>query len=122
MRLARYRANQRCDSAVWRCREAIARSSEHQEGTICVDSFLVIRSSYRYSERHTPMDSVTVSPKFQVVIPQRVRERMAVKAGDRMQVVQYGDRIELIPERPARELRGFLAGIDTSVPREEDRV
>ena len=47
---------------------------------------------------------------------------MAVKAGDRMQVVQYGDRIELIPERPARELRGFLAGIDTSVPREEDRA
>jgi hypothetical protein len=36
--------------------------------------------------------------------------------------VQYGDRIELIPERPARELRGFLAGIDTSVPREADRV
>ena len=59
------------------------------------------------------MDSVTVSPKFQVVIPQRVRERMAIKAGDR---------IELIPERPARELRGFLAGIDTSVPREEDRA
>lgn len=71
------------------------------------------------------MDSATVSPKFQVVIPQRVREPMAVKAGDRMQVVQYGDRIELIeliPERPARELRGFLARIDTSVPREEDRV
>lgn len=68
------------------------------------------------------MNSVTVSPKFQVVIPQRVREQMAVKAGDRMQVVQYGDRIELIPERPARELRGFLAGIETSVPREGDRV
>ncbi len=59
------------------------------------------------------MDSVTVSPKLQVVIPQRVREQMAVKAGDR---------IELIPERPARELRGFLAGIDTLVPREKDRV
>ena len=63
-----------------------------------------------------------IAPKFQVVLPQRVREQMAVKAGDRMQVVQYGDRIELIPERPARALRGFLAGIDTSVPREKDRV
>ncbi len=109
---------QRCGAAG----EAIARSIEHKEGTIFVDSLLVVRSSDRYSERHTPMDSITVSPKFQVVIPQRVRERMAVKAGDRMQVVQYGDRIELIPERPARELRGFLAGIDTSVPREEDRA
>jgi len=65
---------------------------------------------------------VPIAPKFQVVLPQRVREQMAVKAGDRMQVVQYGDRIELIPERPARALRGFLAGIDTSVPREKDRV
>jgi hypothetical protein len=68
------------------------------------------------------MDSVTVSPKFQVVIPQRVRERMAVKVGDRMQVVQYGDRIELIPQRPARELRGFLSGIDTSITRDGDRA
>jgi len=91
-------------------------------GTIRVDTLLVVRSSDRCFERHAPMDSVSVFPKFQVVIPRRVRERMAVKAGDRMQVVQYGDRIELIPERPARELRGFLAGIDTSVPREEDRA
>jgi len=68
------------------------------------------------------MNSVTVSPRFRVVIPQRVCERMGLKAGDRMQVVQVGDRIQLIPERPARELRGFLAGIDTSVPREVGRV
>ena len=68
------------------------------------------------------MNSVTVSPRFRVVIPQRVRERIGLKAGDRMQVVQVGDRIQLIPERPARELRGFLAGIDTSVPREVGRV
>ncbi len=59
------------------------------------------------------MDSVTVYPKFQVVVPQRVREQMAVKAGDLMQVAQYGDRIELIPERPARELRG--GGPDVNV-------
>ncbi len=68
------------------------------------------------------MDFVTVSPKFQVVIPQRVRESLGVKPGEKMQVVQYGDRIELIPQRPARALRGFLRGMDTSVPREEDRV
>lgn len=68
------------------------------------------------------MDFVTVSPKFQVVIPRRVRESMGMKAGEKMQVVQYADRIELIPQRPARALRGLLHGIDTSVPRDEDRV
>lgn len=68
------------------------------------------------------MDVVTVSSKFQVVIPRRVRERLGVKPGEKMQVVQYGDRIELIPQRPASGLRGFLRGIDTSVPREADRT
>lgn len=68
------------------------------------------------------MEIVTVSPKFQVVIPQRVRESMGVKPGEKMQVVQYRDRIELIPQRSARDLRGLLRGIDTSVPRDEDRV
>ncbi len=68
------------------------------------------------------MEFVTVSPKFQVVIPQRIRESMGVKPGEKMQVVQYGDRIELIPQRPARDLRGLLRGIDTNVPRDEDRV
>jgi AbrB family looped-hinge helix DNA binding protein len=68
------------------------------------------------------MDWVTVSSKFQVVIPQRVRESLGVRPGERMQVVLYGDRIELIPQRPARALRGFLRGIDTAVPREKDRT
>ena len=68
------------------------------------------------------MNVVTVSPKFQVVIPQRIRERLGLKPGEKLQVVQYGDRIELIPQRPASALRGFLRGIDTSVPREPDRT
>lgn len=68
------------------------------------------------------MESVTVSSKFQVVIPLRVRESMGVKPGEKLQVVQYGDRIELIPHRPARALRGFLRGIDTTVPRDGDRA
>lgn len=68
------------------------------------------------------MEWVTVSRKFQVVIPRRIRERMGMKPGEKLQVVQYGDRIELIPQRPAQSLRGFLRGIDTSVPRDEDRV
>lgn len=68
------------------------------------------------------MEVVTVSSKFQVVIPLRVRESLGVRPGERMQVVQYGDRIELIPQRPARALRGLLRGIDTDVPRDSDRT
>jgi AbrB family looped-hinge helix DNA binding protein len=67
------------------------------------------------------MTSVTVSPKFQVVIPQGVREALALVPGMKMQVIALDDRIELIPVRPARELRGSLPGLDTDVPRDADR-
>jgi AbrB family looped-hinge helix DNA binding protein len=68
------------------------------------------------------MDVVTVSPKFRVVIPQRVRESLGLRPRQKMQVVLYGDRVELIPQRPARALRGCLRGIDTTVPRDGDRA
>lgn len=68
------------------------------------------------------MELVTVSPKFQVVIPRMVREPMGVYAGQKMQVLRYGNRIELIPFKTARQMRGFLRGIDTTVEREGDRV
>jgi AbrB family looped-hinge helix DNA binding protein len=68
------------------------------------------------------MIAVTVSPKFQVVIPQSVREQMQIFAGQRLQLVTLDRRIELIPIETPRQLRGFLAGIDTAVPREDDRV
>lgn len=68
------------------------------------------------------MDTVTVSPKFQVVIPKAVREGLGLAPGQKMQVVLYEDRIELVPVRPARRLRGFLKGIDTRVTRESDRA
>jgi AbrB family looped-hinge helix DNA binding protein len=67
------------------------------------------------------MAAVTVSPKFQVVIPKEVREKLGLSPGQRIQVVVYGDRIELIPVKPVRRMRGFLKGIDTRVPREGDR-
>ena len=68
------------------------------------------------------MDTVTVSPKYQVVIPKAVRESMHVRPGQKVRVFAYGDRIELVPIRKMRELRGFLKGIDTTVPRDEGRV
>jgi AbrB family looped-hinge helix DNA binding protein len=68
------------------------------------------------------MDQVTVSPKYQVVIPARVRRSLGIKPGQKVQVIQYEGRIELIPLVPMRKAKGFLKGIDTSVDREPDRV
>ena len=66
------------------------------------------------------MATVTLSPKFQVVIPKSVRERLGLKPGLKIQVMAYGDRIELTPMRPPAELQGFLKGIDTHIDRESD--
>ncbi len=68
------------------------------------------------------MTSVTVSPKYQVVIPKDVRESMGIVSGQKMQLLTYGNRIELVPIKPMKELKGFLKGIDTSVYRETDRL
>jgi AbrB family looped-hinge helix DNA binding protein len=68
------------------------------------------------------METVTVSPKYQVVIPSRVRERLGVEPGQKVKVILYDNRIEMIPVRPIREARGFLKGLDTSVEREPDRL
>jgi len=68
------------------------------------------------------MNTVTVSPKFQVVIPRSVRREMALKPGEKLHVMRHGDRIEMIPVRPIREMRGFLKGMDTNIEREEDRL
>lgn len=68
------------------------------------------------------MLAVTVSPKFQVVIPLAVREQLHIEAGQKLQVLAYEHRIELLPVESPQTLRGFLAGIATDVPREGDRV
>jgi AbrB family looped-hinge helix DNA binding protein len=68
------------------------------------------------------METLTISPKFQIVIPKAIRETLGLSPGQKIQAVLYGDRIELIPMLPAKRLRGFLKGIDTTVPREPDRI
>lgn len=68
------------------------------------------------------METLTISPKFQVVIPKSIREAMKLAPGQKVQVVAYLDRIELIPMRPIKRMRGFLKGMDTDVPRDADRV
>jgi AbrB family looped-hinge helix DNA binding protein len=69
-----------------------------------------------------PMEVVTVSPKFQVVIPLEVRRSLGLKPGQKVQVILYDGRIEMIPIKPVKKMRGFLKGIDTTVEREDDRV
>ena len=68
------------------------------------------------------MKTVTVSPKYQVVIPRDVREMLSIKPGEKLQVINYANRIELVPVKKIKAMRGFLKGIDTTVVREKDRV
>lgn len=68
------------------------------------------------------MTAVTVSPKFQVVIPKDIRESMGIFSGQKVQVLTYQNRIELIPLKSMKEMRGFLKGINTDVQRDDDRV
>ena len=67
------------------------------------------------------METATVSPKFQIVIPKKVREQVGLQPGQKVRVIPYLGRIELIPVESIKENRGFLKGIDTEVEREPDR-
>ncbi|HOX17473.1 MAG TPA: AbrB/MazE/SpoVT family DNA-binding domain-containing protein [Spirochaetales bacterium] len=67
------------------------------------------------------MATVTLSSKFQLVIPKTIRERSGLKAGTKFRIVAYGGRLELIPVGPLSDLYGFLEGIDTSIERDGDR-
>ena len=68
------------------------------------------------------METVTISPKFQVVIPKRLRQRLGLCPGQKVQAIAYENRIELVPVRPIRKMRGFLKGIDSDVSRDDDRL
>lgn len=69
------------------------------------------------------MEIVTVSPKFQVVLPKLARQSLGIRAGQKMAVIAYDNRIVLVPERPIQEARGALPGLDATVERDEaDRL
>lgn len=68
------------------------------------------------------MTAVTVSPKYQIVIPKEIRESMGIVSGQKLQIMSYQGRIEVVPLKPMKDMKGFLKGIDTTVAREEDRV
>jgi AbrB family looped-hinge helix DNA binding protein len=68
------------------------------------------------------MTTVTLSTKYQVVVPKEVRRRLNLRPGKKYQVFAYGDRIEFIPVRKVQDMRGVLKGIDTHIEREQDRL
>ncbi len=68
------------------------------------------------------MESVTVTEDFQVKIPENIRKALNIHPGQKIQVIQYGSRIEFIPDKELKDMRGFFKGIDTTVKREEDRI
>lgn len=68
------------------------------------------------------METVTLSSKYQVVIPRSVRARLGLRPGMRLQVVEYKGRVEFLPVRKAAELRGLLKGLKPVIEREKDRL
>jgi AbrB family looped-hinge helix DNA binding protein len=68
------------------------------------------------------METVTISPKFQVVIPRAIRQSLGLQPGQKVQAILYQNRIELIPLKPIQAARSFLKGIDTTIEREPDRL
>ena len=68
------------------------------------------------------MTTVKISPKYQVVIPKEIRNKLKLKPGQKMQILQFGERIEFILLKNIKEARGFLKGINTDIDREEDRI
>jgi AbrB family looped-hinge helix DNA binding protein len=68
------------------------------------------------------MSTITVSSKYQIVIPSKIREALGIRPGEKLHAIEYRGRIELVPVRSAKSARGSLKGIDTDVPRESDRV
>jgi AbrB family looped-hinge helix DNA binding protein len=68
------------------------------------------------------MTTITVSSKYQIVIPAKIREALGIRPGEKLHAIEYRGRIELVPVRSTKSARGSLKGINTDVPRESDRV
>ena len=68
------------------------------------------------------METSTVSSKYQIVIPKKVRKQLGIKVGQKVQILPYNGRIEIIPVESIKKARGFLKGIDTKIEREKDRL
>ena len=68
------------------------------------------------------MYTVTLSNDYQLVIPKEIRETANIKAGASFEIIFYNNKIELIPIKPIKNLRGIFKGIDTNIERDDDRI
>ena len=68
------------------------------------------------------MNKVTLSNEYQLVIPKEIRESIGLEPGSSFEILFYNNRIELIPIRPIKNLKGIFKGIDTNIIRDDDRV
>lgn len=66
--------------------------------------------------------TVTVSSKYQIVIPRRIRDALGIRPGTKLHAIEHRGRLELIRVKSPREARGFLEGIETNVARDADRT
>ncbi|MCX6055246.1 MAG: AbrB/MazE/SpoVT family DNA-binding domain-containing protein [Chloroflexi bacterium] len=66
------------------------------------------------------MDTVTISSKFQMVIPRAIREKWNIKPGQKVRLIVFGNHLEVVPVREIREARGFLKGMSSDIEREEE--
>lgn len=68
------------------------------------------------------MQTVTISPKYQIVIPKEIREALHLLPGEKLHVFRYQNRLEFVPVKDIKKMRGFLKGIDTKIERDKDRT
>jgi AbrB family looped-hinge helix DNA binding protein len=68
------------------------------------------------------IETVTLSSKFQIVIPKKTRETVGLQSGEKLKIIAYDGRIELIPVKPMKSFRGIAKGIDMQIERDEDRI
>lgn len=68
------------------------------------------------------METIVISSKYQVVIPKSVRKKLNLTPGQKLQIIEYDNKIELLPIGELKNLRGILKGMDTTVKREKDRL
>jgi len=69
------------------------------------------------------MTKVKLSPKFQIVIPREVREKLNLKPGEEIVMIEKAGVIHLLPQKPIKQMRGFVKGGDTkNIREEEDRL
>jgi AbrB family looped-hinge helix DNA binding protein len=68
------------------------------------------------------MNTVTISSKYQVVIPRTIREQFNLKPGQKLLFIAYNNTLRVVIVPPIEDAEGIFEGIDTDPQREnEDR-